>query len=101
METFEWIIGLMFGAALLSLLAGRLGLPFPSILAVGGAAVALLRYSPNWALDPHLALTLFVAPVLLDAAYDFSLPDLKRNWIPVAGLAIVAVPRPRKRIRLG
>jgi CPA1 family monovalent cation:H+ antiporter len=81
----------MFGAALLSLLARRLGLPYPSLLAVGGAAVALLPYSPNWALDPHLALTLFVAPVLLDAAYDFSLRDLKRNWIPVAGLAVVAV----------
>jgi CPA1 family monovalent cation:H+ antiporter len=91
METFEWIIGLMFGAALLSLLARRLGLPFPSLLAVGGAAVALLPNSPNWALDPHLALTLFVAPVLLDAAYDFSLRDLKRNWIPVAALAVFAV----------
>jgi len=91
METFEWIIGLMLGAALLSLVARHLGLPYPSLLAVGGAAVALLPYSPNWALDPQLALTLFVAPVLLDAAYDFSLRDLKRNWITVGGLAIVAV----------
>ena len=91
METFEWIIGLMFGAALLSMLARRLGLPYPSLLAAGGAAIALLPYSPNWTLDPRLALTLFVAPVLLDAAYDFSLRDLKRNWISVAGLAIAAV----------
>lgn len=91
METFEWIIALMFGAALLSLLARRLGLPYPSLLAVGGAAIAFVPFSPNWTLDPHLALTLFVAPVLLDAAYDFSLRDLKRNWISVAGLAIAAV----------
>jgi CPA1 family monovalent cation:H+ antiporter len=91
METFEWIVGLMFGAALLSLLARRIGLPYPSLLAVGGAAVALLPFTPNWTLDPHLALTLFVAPVLLDAAYDFSLRDLKRNWIPVASLAVIAV----------
>ncbi|MGC4077574.1 MAG: cation:proton antiporter [Rubrivivax sp.] len=34
---------------------------------------------------------LFVAPVLLDAAYDFSLRDLRRNWITVAGLAVMAV----------
>ncbi len=91
METFEWVTALMFGAALLSLLARKLGLPYPSLLAVGGAAIALWPYSPSWTLDPHLALTLFVAPVLLDAAYDFSLRDLRRNWITVSGLAIVAV----------
>lgn len=91
METFEWLVGLMFAAALLSMLARRLGLPYPSLLAVGGAAIALIPWSPNWVLDPHLALTLFVAPVLLDAAYDFSLRDLKRNWITVAGLAVAAV----------
>ncbi len=91
METFEWIVALMFGAALLSMLARRIGVPYPSLLAVGGAAIALLPYSPSWNLDPHLALTLFVAPVLLDAAYDFSLRDLRRNWITVTGLAVVAV----------
>src|SRR6185437_14440154 len=39
----------------------------------------------------HLALTLFVAPVLMDAAYDTSLRDLRANWRPVAGLVIAAV----------
>jgi CPA1 family monovalent cation:H+ antiporter len=91
METFEWIVALMAGAALLSALARRIGLPYPSLLAVGGAAIALFPSAPNWALDPHLVLVLFVAPVLLDAAYDFSLRDLRRNWITVAGLAIMAV----------
>jgi CPA1 family monovalent cation:H+ antiporter len=32
-----------------------------------------------------------VAPVLLDAAFDLSPRDLKRSWLPVAGLAIGAV----------
>src|SRR3569833_2856426 len=91
MDVFEWVLGLMFAAATLSLIARRLALPYPSLLAVGGAAIALLPYSPDWTLDPRLALTLFVAPVLLDAAYDFSLRDLRRNWLTVAGLAIMAV----------
>ena len=34
-------------------------------------------------LPPELALALFVAPVLLDAAYDASLRDLRDNWAPV------------------
>ena len=91
MDVFEWVIGLMFAAAILSLIARRFGLPYPSLLAVGGAAIAFLPHSPDWSLDPRLALTLFVAPVLLDAAYDFSLRDLRRNWFTVAGLAVMAV----------
>ena len=42
-------------------------------------------------LPPELALALFVAPVLLDAAYDASLRDLRDNWAPVGGLVIFAV----------
>jgi CPA1 family monovalent cation:H+ antiporter len=91
METFEWIVALMAGAAILSALARRIGVPYPSLLAVGGAAVAFIPAAPTWTLEPHLALVLFVAPVLLDAAYDFSLRDLRRNWISVAGLAVMAV----------
>lgn len=91
METFEWVIVLLFGAALLSALARRLDVPYPTLLAVGGAALAFVPNSPGWTLDPRLALTLFVAPVLLDAAYDSSPRDLLQNWRSVASLAILAV----------
>ena len=37
------------------------------------------------------ALALFVAPALLDAAFDASPRDLRANWRPVAGLALGAV----------
>ena len=91
MATFEWIIALLLGAALLAALARRLGAPYPTFLALGGALLAFLPASPHWTLDPHLALTLFVAPVLVDAAYDTSLRDLRRNWRPIAGLVVAAV----------
>jgi len=91
MATFEWIIVLLLGAALLAELAKRVGAPYPTFLALGGVALAFVPASPNWTLDPQLALTLFVAPVLLDAAYDTSLRDLRANWKPVAGLVIAAV----------
>lgn len=91
MATFEWIIVLLLGAALLAALARRLGAPYPTFLALGGVLLAFVPGSPTWTLDPHLALTLFVAPVLLDAAYDTSLRDLRANWRPVAGLVIAAV----------
>jgi len=91
MATFEWIIVLLLGAALLAALARRVGAPYPTFLALGGAALAFVPASPQWTLDPHLALALFVAPVLLDAAYDTSLRDLRANWRPVAGLVVAAV----------
>ena len=84
MATFEWIIVLLLGAALL-------GAPYPTFLALGGTLLAFVPDSPNWTLDPHLALTLFVAPVLVDAAYDTSLRDLRTHWRPIAGLVIAAV----------
>ncbi len=91
MTTFEWIIGLLFGAVALTALARRLGYPYPTFLAIGGALLAFTPGAPQWTLEPDLALALFVAPVLLDAAFDTSLRELRENWLPVAALVVVAV----------
>ena len=101
MATFEWIIVLLLGAALLAALARRLGAPYPTFLALGGVLLAFVPSTPNWTLDPHLALALFVAPVLVDAAYDTSLRDLRANWRPVAGLVIAAVGTTVLAVALG
>lgn len=91
MLTFEWMIGLLVSAVALSALARRLGIPYPTFLALGGSVLVLLPGTPDWTLEPDLALALFVAPVLLDAAFDTSLRDLRDNWLPVAALVFFAV----------
>ena len=91
MVAFEWIIGLLLGAMLLSALARRLNIPYPTFLAVGGIGIAFLPNAPTWTLEPDLALALFVAPVLLDAAFDTSMRDLRDNWLPVSTLVLVAI----------
>jgi len=91
MGIFELVIGLLFAGALLALYANRIGLPYPALLALVGALLALVPGTPDVALDPELALALFVAPTLLDAAYDASPRDLRRNLVPVASLAVVMV----------
>ena len=53
--------------------------------------LAFVPSGPSWTLEPELALALFVAPVLLDAAFDTSLRDLRNNWLPVSTLVLVAV----------
>ncbi|TIW90445.1 MAG: sodium:proton antiporter, partial [Mesorhizobium sp.] len=56
-----------------------------------GAGIAFLPFAPTIEIDPELALALFIAPVLLDAAYDTSLRDLNRYRLPLALLALGAV----------
>jgi CPA1 family monovalent cation:H+ antiporter len=91
LTTFEWIIALLLGAVALSALARQLKVPYPTFLAVAGVLLAFVPSGPSWTLQPDLALALFVAPVLLDAAYDTSLRDLRANWLPVSTLVFVAV----------
>jgi monovalent cation/hydrogen antiporter len=89
--TFEWIVGLLLAAVVLSALARRIKVPYPTFLAIGGALLAFVPSGPTWTLEPDLALALFVAPVLMDAAFDTSLRDLRNNWLPVSTLVLVAV----------
>jgi NhaP-type Na+/H+ or K+/H+ antiporter len=88
MGVFELVIGLLFVGGLLALLANRLRMPYPALLALVGMILALVPGTPDVRLDPELALVLFVAPTLLDAAYDASPRDLRQNLVPVLSLAV-------------
>src|SRR3954469_18036388 len=91
MGELEQLLVLFVAAIILAALARRVGAPYPVFLAVGGALLAFLPGAPAFTVPPELALALFVAPVLLDAAYDTSLRDLRDNWLPVTGLVVFAV----------
>lgn len=91
MHAFEAILIVMTAAVVLSVVAHRLKAPYPPFVALAGFGAAFLPFAPEIALDPALVLALFVAPVLLDAAFDSSLRDLKRNAVPIAFLSLVAV----------
>ena len=91
MHELEVFTGLILAATLLAAAARRVGAPYPVFLALGGALLAFVPGAPSFAVPPELALALFVAPILLDAAYDASPRDLRDNWVPVTGLVVVAV----------
>ncbi|HEV7801036.1 MAG TPA: sodium:proton antiporter [Burkholderiales bacterium] len=91
MEELEQLLGLFVAAVILAAAARRVGAPYPVFLALGGALLAFLPGAPAFSVPPELVLALFVAPVLLDAAYDASLRDLRDNWMPVTGLVVFAV----------
>ncbi len=91
MHGLEQLLGLFIASLILAGTARRLGAPYPVFLALGGAVLAFLPGAPTFTVPPELALAIFVAPILLDAAYDASLRDLKDNWAPVTGLVVFAV----------
>jgi CPA1 family monovalent cation:H+ antiporter len=91
MQVFEVVIALLLGGAALAAIARHVGAPYPALVALAGAALALIPGTPTLVLDPELALALFVAPVLVDAAFDASARDMRVNWRPIASLALGAV----------
>ena len=91
MAELEQLLGLFVAAVMLAAAARHVGAPYPVFLAVGGVLLAFLPGPPVLSVPPELALALFVAPVLLDAAYDTSLRDLRDNWLPVTSLVVFAV----------
>ncbi|TIN45934.1 MAG: sodium:proton antiporter, partial [Mesorhizobium sp.] len=91
MALFELTLILLLIAVGLTALSRWLGIPYPSLLALAGVGIAFLPGAPTIEIDPELALALFIAPVLLDAAYDTSLRDLKRYRLSLVLLALGAV----------
>ncbi len=91
MLLLEWLVPLLVGAVVLTRLADRVGVPYPAFLALGGAGLALLPQGPHITMEPDLALALFVAPVIVDTAYDASLRDLRTNWLAISLLVVAAV----------
>ena len=91
MAELEQLLALFLAAVLLAAGARRVGAPYPVFLAVGGALLAFVPGAPEFSVPPELALALFIAPILLDAAYDASPRDLRDNWLPLTSLVVFAV----------
>src|SRR6478609_2513001 len=91
MKELAELLALFVAAVILAGAARRVGAPYPVFLAIGGALLAFLPGAPSFSVPPELVLALFVAPILLDAAYDTSVRDLKDNWLPVTALVVFAV----------
>ncbi|HEX8687159.1 MAG TPA: hypothetical protein VF654_11685, partial [Pyrinomonadaceae bacterium] len=72
MGVFQIVVAMLLGGAALAAVARRFGAPYPALVALAGAGLALVPGVPTLVLDPELALALFVAPVLVDAAFDAS-----------------------------
>ncbi len=93
MAVFELVLALLLGGAGLALLAPRLGVPWPALLALAGAALAFVPGVPEAALEPGLALALFVARLLRLAASGRLSGQLLQPSFNLAALALALAAR--------
>jgi len=84
----ELFLGLMVAITALSVLARRLGVPYPILLVLGGLGLGFVPGLPDVQLDPDLVLVLFLPPLLYGAAFFSSLRDLRAAVRPISLLAI-------------
>jgi CPA1 family monovalent cation:H+ antiporter len=91
MQLFEVTLLLLAVAIVLLQAARRLRVPYPALLALVGGCVAALPFAPRLTIEPRLALALFVAPAVMDTAFELPPRELLRNWIPLLSLAVMLV----------
>jgi NhaP-type Na+/H+ or K+/H+ antiporter len=91
MTFFESLLVLLLAAIALLQVARRLSLPYPAMLAGAGVIVALIPGAPTIPIQPSTYLALFIAPALVDAAYDFPPGATRRFLAPLITFAVVAV----------
>ena len=88
MEEFGFILLLLAVVAAVTLLASRIGIPYPILMVVAGLGIGLVPGIPRVELDPELVLALFLPPILFSAAFFLSPRELWRNVRPITLLAV-------------
>ena len=85
------ITALLFIACLVAIVADKLKQPYTIALVLTGLVVALTKITPNIHITHDVTFTLILPPLLFYGAMHMDLERLKRNWRPIAMLAIPGV----------
>ena len=91
MQGVELAVVLLIAAAGLRVLAGRLDLPHPVLLVLGGLALAAIPGLPRIGFEPETLFLLFVPPLLYLTAFTTSLRDFRAQFGAIARYGTVLV----------
>jgi CPA1 family monovalent cation:H+ antiporter len=91
MTTTEILISLMLAICTFAVVAERLRVSPPVIFLLGGMAFSNTPGLKEFTIEPSQMLTIFLPPLLMEAAYFTSLRDFKRNfrWILQLSVGLV------------
>lgn len=88
MAEFELILLLLVVVAMIVTLARKIEIPYPILLVLGGLALGLLPGIPSLQFDPQLVLVVFLPPLIMSAAWQTPIRDLRANRRPVLLLSV-------------
>lgn len=88
MEALILVLALLVVVLFVVELAGKIGVPYPILLVIGGLGLALIPGLPLVVLEPDFVLLFFLPPLLFLAAYLTPLRDLRANLRPIGLLSI-------------
>ena len=91
MHTFAFLLALIAACVPLAVLAERCRVPVAVALVLGGMGLAAVPAVPDLALEPDLALALFLPPLLQLSAYRTDWTDFRRHLAPILLLAVGGV----------
>jgi CPA1 family monovalent cation:H+ antiporter len=84
----EVVIGLLAAVALLGALAQRVGLPYPTVLVLGGLLIGVVPGVPAVRLDPNLVLFGLLPPLVYASSFRASGFDLRPSVPHILTLAV-------------
>ena len=91
MSGIELVLLLLAVSAALRIVADRLGVPHPVLLAIGGLVIALVPGLPRVAIEPDALFLIFVPPLLYWGARQLSFRDFRHEIGAIFRLAVIMV----------
>lgn len=82
---FVW---LLVAASAVAMIARYVRIPYALALVITGLAIGTPHLLPQAHLEPHTLFTVFLPPLLFESALNLRLNALRRNWKPIALLAL-------------
>ncbi len=90
LETESLIISLLLVVSLVAIVVRRLRIPYTVALVIVGLLFTF-QQPLKLTLTPELILSLFVPPLVFEAAFHIELKILRENWLPILALAVPGV----------
>jgi monovalent cation/hydrogen antiporter len=87
----EFLIAVLFAAAVLVRLADLISIPYPIVLVVGGVAIGFVPGLPRIELAPEVIFLVFLPPLLQSAGFNASPQELRAATAQLVSLTFVLV----------
>ena len=88
MDILTAVLATLVAIAILYEIARRIGVPYPTLLVLGGLGLAFVPALPRIQLEPDLVLFVFLPPLLFAAAVESPRRDLRANIGPLLRLSL-------------